>query len=151
MAKSRPLSKNTWYEWCDWLINHITKSVKKSVSYVKERNRNLFPKDYKTKKISGIFDDKYIKYKNESDEQLIFLKILQYLENIRPYLHYLIDDLRTSGKWKIHLTIKINFVSTTAPLEYCMMHSKSDNSEFMMGFEMKSFKNFLNHFCRGFK
>ena len=32
MTKSRPLSKNTWYELYDLLISRIPKSVKKSVS-----------------------------------------------------------------------------------------------------------------------
>ena len=28
-TKSRPLSKNIWYEWYDWLMSHIPKSEKK--------------------------------------------------------------------------------------------------------------------------
>lgn len=50
-AKNRPLSKNAWYEWCDWLISHIPKSVKKSLSNIKEKIMNLFLKDYKPKKL----------------------------------------------------------------------------------------------------
>ena len=34
------------------------------------------------------------------------------LAKIRPFLTCMIDDLRISGAWKIHLTIKINFMST---------------------------------------
>ena len=28
MAKNRQLAENTWYEWYDWLINHIPESEK---------------------------------------------------------------------------------------------------------------------------
>ena len=40
--------------------------------------------------------------KNTSKEQC--------LEKIRPYLGNMIGVLRASGEWKIHLTIKINFI-----------------------------------------
>ena len=50
------------------------------------------PTDYKPKKIAGFFDDKYIEYESEGSEAL---SIEQYLEEIRPYLGNLINDLRT--------------------------------------------------------
>ena len=40
------------------------------------------------------------------------------------------DDLEAC-KLKIHLTIKMNFVSTTGCAEYCQIHSTSDNLEIM--------------------
>ena len=48
----------------------------------------------------------------------------------------MIDNLRTSGEWKIDLIIKINFASTTAPLKYHMMPlpSTNDNPVIMIGF-----------------
>ena len=52
----------------------------------------------------------------------------KYVENIRPYLQDMIDDLKSSGEGKIYLTMKTNIVSTTGSLEYCQMQSKSDNS-----------------------
>lgn len=42
------------------------------------------------KKIKGSFNDKYIEYENASDEKLTVAKDL---ENIRPYLRDIIDDL----------------------------------------------------------
>ena len=27
--KYRTFTKNTWYDWCDWLINYIPQSIKK--------------------------------------------------------------------------------------------------------------------------
>ena len=41
----------------------------------------------------------------------------------------MIDGFKKSGKWKIHLTIKINFASITGPIEKRLMHFKRDNIE----------------------
>ena len=51
----------------------------------------------------------------------------QYLEKIRPNLGNIMDDLRASGQQKIHLTMKINFMSLKDNGESHSMHSKSDN------------------------
>ena len=59
--------------------------------------------------ITGTFDDKHVKCQSESNEQPSSDK---YRENIRPYLWDMTDNLKTSGKWKKHLIIKMNFVST---------------------------------------
>ena len=56
------------------------------------------------KKINGTCDDKYIDYKSKGDENT---SIEQCLKKIRPYLGNMIDDLRASGEWKIHITKKI--------------------------------------------
>ena len=29
LTKKRTLTKNTWYNWYDWLINHIPEPIKK--------------------------------------------------------------------------------------------------------------------------
>lgn len=78
------------------------------------------PNDYKWKKIVGTFDDKYIKYESGSKEKLT---INEYLENIGLYVHDLIDNLKTSGEWKIHLTMKMKLVLATGSVEYCQIHS----------------------------
>ena len=78
------------------------------------------PNDYKLEKIAKAFGDKYIEYESGNNE---ILTIKKYLENIRP------------GKWKIHLTMKMNFVSTTGSIEYRQMHSKSDKSEIISSFD----------------
>ena len=38
----------------------------------------------------------------------------------------MIEDLRTSGEWKIHLTMKINFMSLKYINVKHFIHSKSD-------------------------
>ena len=54
---------------------------------------------------------KFIERKSGSNEKVIVKK---YLENFRPYvLRDMKDNLKTSGEWKIHLTIKTNFASIT--------------------------------------
>ena len=62
MPKATPISKNTWYEWCGWLISHILKSIKKLKSNAKQKFMRLFyskidndtPTEYKPKKIVDI-------------------------------------------------------------------------------------------------
>ena len=46
----------------------------------------------------------------------------------------MIDDLEIFGKLKIHLIMKMNFVSSIRSLEYCQMYPKKDNSDIMRGF-----------------
>ena len=52
---------------------------------------------------------------------------------MRPYLSGIINDGKTQGEWKIHLTMAINFTFSKDSDE--IMHSKSDNLEIMMGSE----------------
>ena len=65
----------------------------------------FFTKDYKPKKIAGAFNDKYVKYKSEGDEQL---SVEEYIQNIGPHLQDKINDLRKSHGWKIQLIMRIN-------------------------------------------
>ena len=43
----------------------------------------------------------------------------------------IIINLQISDTWKIQLTIAINFISSKDANEKCLMHSKSNNIEFM--------------------
>ena len=45
----------------------------------------------------------------------------------------MIDDLRTSGERSIHLTMKINFMSSKYSNEIRLMHIKSDNRKVIIG------------------
>ena len=56
-----------------------------------------------------------------------------YLEKTRPYLRDMIDDLKKPGEWKMHLTMKPNFMSSADSNEICTMYSKSDSSIVMIG------------------
>ena len=69
MAKSRPLSKNTSYEWCNWLISHCPKSVKKSASGVKEKITSLFQR-LQTKRFQAPSAKEQLSMNNKGHEQL---------------------------------------------------------------------------------
>ena len=56
-----------------------------------------------------------------------------YLEKIRPHLDDMIDDLKKSGDWKMHLTMKPKFLSSTDSNQKRMMYSESDNNIAMIG------------------
>ena len=54
------------------------------------------------------------------------LSVEEYLNKIRPYLKGIINNLKKSGTWKIHLAISNNFISSINNDEKSLMHSKSD-------------------------
>ena len=53
---------------------------------------------------------------------------------IRPYLVNMINDHKNQSEWKIQLTIAVNFISSKPDSdETCIMHTKSNNIEIMIG------------------
>ena len=114
MANNRT-AKNTLYDWYGWLISHIFKTVKNSISNVKEKIVNTFPKDNR-QKVAGDFNDEYIEYKSGGNEKIL---IEQYFENIEPHVHDIIDDLKTYGGCNIHLRMKINFILSRGSAKKC--------------------------------
>ena len=73
--------------------------MNKSVSIVKEKIMNHFPKEFNLKKIAVAFNDKYVKYKNEVAGKELLIE--DYLEEIRLYLRDVTNDPKKSGEWKI--------------------------------------------------
>ena len=58
----------------------------------------------------------------------------EYLALIEPYLIELISYYKNKGQWKIQLTAQINFISLRPDSnETHVMHTRSDNKEFMNG------------------
>ena len=55
------------------------------------------------------------------------------LKKIRPYFEDMIDWLRSFGELKINLTMEINFMSSKDCGESQPTHSKSNNTEIMIG------------------
>ena len=53
------------------------------------------------------------------------------LKKIRPYLHSVKDNVRKFGEWKIHVTMKINSMSSEDSSTKCQIHSKSDMVKIM--------------------
>ena len=90
---------------------------------------------------------------------------------IKPYLGDIINDHKTQGKWRIHsgnkiiehktqiewkiqLTMAISFISSKDSDETCTMHTKSNNTEIMMGSETDKiieelFESFLQKYQEG--
>ena len=66
----------------------------------------------------------------------------------------MINNHKTQGEWKIHLTMAINFFSSKDSEEIRTMHSKSDNMEIMIGSETDEiiknlFDSFLQRYQKG--
>lgn len=61
------------------------------------------------------------------------LSIKQYLQKTKPYLDNIVYNLRASGEGKIHVTMKINFLSSKDSNEKRLMQCKSDNIKIMIG------------------
>ena len=60
------------------------------------------------------------------------LSIKEYIDKIKPYVIDIIINLQKSDKWKIRLTIAINFISSKDIDEERVIHWKSNNIEFML-------------------
>ena len=77
----------------------------------------------------GAFNNNYIQYESKGDKDKI-LTVNEYLDIIRPYLVDIINYHKTQSKWKIQLTMAINFISSKPDSdETRIMHAKSDNIE----------------------
>ena len=91
--------------------------------------RTLFESDeedyYKPIRTGNAFGNNYIECESNGDKEKI-LSIEEYLDEIKPYLNDLIDDHKTQGEWKIHLTMAINFMSSNNTNETRTMYTKSD-------------------------
>ena len=62
-------------------------------------------------KIGNAFSIKNIEYKSNRDKDKA-LSIKDYLGKIKPFLSDIINDHKTQGEWKIHLTMAINVFSS---------------------------------------
>ena len=103
---------------------------------------------YEPIKVKSAFDGNYIQYESKGDKGKN-LSIQKYLKMVKPYLSDLINNHKTHGlvryhsgnkswleetssKWKIQLTMAINFISSKDSDETRTMHTKSNNVEIMM-------------------
>ena len=86
---------------------------------------------YKPTIVKSGYNNNYIEYRSEGDK---LLTVEEYLALIEPYLRELINDYKSKGEWKIQLTAQINFISLRPGSdETRVMHTKSNNEEFMNG------------------
>ena len=86
---------------------------------------------YKPTLVKSGYNNNYIQYESKGDT---ILTTEEYLALIEPYLRELINDYENKGEWKFQLTAQINFISLKPDsTETCVMHTRSDNEEFMNG------------------
>ena len=86
---------------------------------------------YKPTLVKSGYNNNYIQYESKGDN---ILTIEEYLASIEPYLRELINDYKNKSEWKIQLTVQINFISLKPGSdETLVMHTRSDNEEFMNG------------------
>ena len=89
--------------------------------------------DYKPILIRTAFNNNYLEYGSEGCNSLSFM---EYLNLIKPYLEYLINEKKNKGEWKLQLTAKTSFVSLKPDSdEMRLMYTRSNPAEFMNGSE----------------
>ena len=108
---------------------------------------------YEPKKTVSAFNNKYIQYESIGDKDKN-LSIKDYIDIIRSYLRDIINNHKTQGEWKIHLTMAINFISSKDSDEIRTMHTKSDNIGITMSSETNEtieelFKSLLQRYQEG--
>ena len=115
-------------------IEYRNENKKLSIRNVRELFHLSISEDYyKPIKVNSAFNNNYIQYESNGDKDKI-LTISECLDMIRPYLVEMINGLKNQSKRKIQLSAAINFISSKPDSnETCIMHTKSNNIEFMIG------------------
>ena len=86
---------------------------------------------YKPILVKSGYNGNYIQHESKGDK---ILKLKEYLALIEKYLRKLINYYKNKGEWKVQLIAEISFISLKpGPNETRIMHTRSDNEEFMNG------------------
>ena len=107
---------------------------------------------YKPTLVKSGYNSNYIQHESKGDK---ILAVKEYLGLTKPYLASMINDDKSKGEWKIQLTAEINFTSLKPGSdETRIMHTKSDNTESMIGSDTNDvikglFKSFLHRYQEG--
>ena len=76
-------------------------------------------------------NNNYVQYESRGDK---ILTLKEYLNLIEKYLRKLINYYKNKGEWKVQLIAEISFISLKPGSdETRIMHTRSDNEEFMNG------------------
>ena len=104
----------------------------KGIKDIKDLFELSIDKDhYKPILVNSGYNNNYVQYGSKGDR---ILTIQEYLALIEKYLREFINRYKNEGEWKIQLTAEINFISLKhGSDETCIMHTRSDNEEFMNG------------------
>ena len=105
---------------------------------------------YKPSLLKSGYNSNYIQYESKGDK---ILTVKEYLGLIEPYLANMVSHYKSKGEWKIQSTAEINFTSLKPDFdETRIMHTKSDNTEIMIGSDTNEvIKELFNRFCRDIK
>ena len=106
--------------------DRILRDIKNLFEYEEEENY------YKPVRVSNFGSNNYIEYESNGNKTL---SVEKYLNKIRPYLNYVINNLKKCDTWEIQSIIANNFISSIDTDEERVVHSKSDNIEFIMNDE----------------
>ena len=86
---------------------------------------------YKPILVKSGYNGNYIQYESKGDK---ILTLTEYLSLIEKYLRKLINYYKNKGEWKVQLIAEISFISLKPDSnETRIMHTRSDNEEFMNG------------------
>ena len=96
--------------------------------------KNLFKYEekedyYEPVRVNNFLSNNYIENKSNGDRNE------EYLNKIRTFLKYIINNLKNSDKLKVQLTIANNFISSIDKNEESVIHWKSDSIEIMINDE----------------
>ena len=86
---------------------------------------------YKPILVKSGYNNDYVQYESKGDR---ILTVEEYVTLIEKYLRKLINRYKNEGKWKMQLTAEINFIFLKPGSDEArIMHTRSDNEEFMHG------------------
>ena len=86
---------------------------------------------YKPTLVKSGYNGNYIQYESKGDK---ILTLKEYLALIEKYLRKLLNYYKNKGEWKVQLIAEISFISLKPGSdETRIMHTRSDNEEFMNG------------------
>ena len=86
--------------------------------------------NFKPYKFTSSVNSNYVEYRSVSNEDK-HLSIKEYLDEIRPYLSYKINEHTNKDEWKIQINMSINFISLKDSDEVRTMYTKSDNVDIL--------------------
>ena len=104
----------------------------KGIKDIKDLFKLSIDKDYyKPILVKSGYNGNYVQYESKGDK---ILTLKEYLALIEKYLRELINYYKNKGEWKLQLIAEINFISLKPGSdETRIMHTRSDNEEFMNG------------------
>ena len=141
-SKKRLLNSKRTIKYLDELDEKILKLNKyyhdyddyeyKGIKDIKDLFKLSIDKDYyKPILVKSGYNGNYVQYESKGDK---ILTLKEYLALIEKYLRKLINYYKNKGAWKLQLISEISFISLKPDSdESRIMHTRSDNEEFMNG------------------